>query len=218
MKEHMMEAMKRKRALLHEEHDGEHAQGQSAMTGNEELAPARGAHKSDAMLGHPDGKNTEQDARSSTEYENQTELGKQGGFDHEVHSSPVNSKNMFHDPKKDTHDDADPNMHRNMAGDGGGLNAKYDKMGVDEHKDVRHQSSSMAKHNMDKGEALKHQELSKVQGKTAIGHHAAMQPGIDSDSDHEIEAENDGDEAPKSHFGMKGARAKLDGFLSKMKR
>jgi len=264
MKEHMMEAMKRKRAMIqqHEEDSkGPHAAGQSP--GDDELAPASGASKRDALLGKPDGKNSYKDAESHEEAKNETMLGQEGGFNKEVHTSPSNSKVMFHDPKEDTHDPVDLNRHRNMAGDGS--NSKYDKMGVDEHKDVRLQSSKMAFKNAKKAEGLKYDALKKVKAdmdiKSGIESHGRdagkdvedavsdneMQKGFsapmskvnrsgskeqmwdqDKEGSHdegglyaEEGAEGDGDmESSKMRgkmSGLKGARARLDGFLSKMK-
>jgi hypothetical protein len=152
----MLEAVKRKRYQIqqHEEDaTGEHADGQSSQDGDDELAPVGGSGKKDALMGgKPDTEGEPGNTRDPMK-QGQTKLGEEGGFDHEEHSSPENSKNLFQDPKKDTHDSVDLNAHRNMAGDGS--NSKYDKMGVDDHKDVRMQSSKMAGLNARKGEALK---------------------------------------------------------------
>ena len=264
MKEQMLEAMKRKRAMIqqHEEDaQGEHAASQSSQSDDQELAPSRGSEKDTLMskAGKEPG-----NAESSRDEDNQTALGEQGGFDHVDHASaPENSKVLFHDPKKDTHDPADLNRNRNMAGDGS--NSKYDKMGVDEHKDVRHQSSKLAGENAVKNEGLKKSVLGDVKSKVNLkspmasqGEEAGMdaedslrdnsqQAGFkapfskvnrsgsksqDWDVDKEgannkgglyaEEGNEDGDEEgsemkPKM-TGLKGARAKLDGFLSKMKK
>lgn len=228
MKEHMLEAVKRKRAQLqqHEEDStGEHAEGQSAETGDEELAPASGGSKRDALLGKPDGKDSNAPAESHEESQNQTKLGASGGFDKEVHTSPANSKNLFHDPKKDTHDPVDLNRHKLMGADEGGVSNKYDKMGVNEHLDVRKQSSVLAKHNATKDEGLKNRALASVKAKLNISSPKASSDGEagmdggDAVSDNETEGDgNEGGFGGGKLSGLKGARARLDGFLSKMKR
>lgn len=200
----MLEAVKRKRAML--QHDEEYSHD-----GEEELAPMSGSHKKDALLGEPEGSNAEENAETPEEEKNETALGEEGGFDHVEHASaPENSKNQFHDPKKDTHDEVDPNMHRNMAGEGGGLETKYDKMGVSEHKDVRLQSSKMAKHNMQKAAEIKGKEhaivASKMKTQAPMASH-----GEDA---HDAVA---GDNEQMQVSPMKRARGKLEGFLSKLK-
>lgn len=255
-KDGMMEAVKRRKFVKQHEEDshGEHAQGQSAMTGDDELAPARGAAGKDVNLGgHPDDSGAPQETRDAA-HQGQTKLGMEG-FDHvDKSSAPVNSKPMFHDPGKDTHDDADPNMHRNMAGDGS--NSKYDKMGVDEHKDVRLQSSDMAKSNMMRGSAGKMAARKMVGDATNVernpvdhgesvvsgqqnnqqqkGFAAPMSKvnksgdkGMAWDQDEEgasggsglygADGEEDQQREALKNKGMKGARSRLEGFLSKKK-
>jgi hypothetical protein len=215
MKEHMIEAVKRKRAMIqqHEEDSkGPHAEGQSAQTGDEELAPESGSSNRDALLGKPGGTNHEEDAESPEEEGNDTELGEEGGFDHiSKDSAPENSKVLFQDPKKDTHDEADPNMHRNMAGDGGGLATKYDKMGVKEHTDPRLQSSHMAKRNMGRAEGVKSKEHALVAQKT---HTQAPRASHGEDVHDAVAGDN---EQMQGYSPLKKARAKLDGFLGKLK-
>lgn len=218
MKEHMLEALKRKRSQIQYESDskGPHAGGQSEETGDEELAPVGGSAKHDAMLGKPGGHNSSADAESESESENQNAMGEGGdGFQDgpDSHASaPKNSRSLFQDPKKDTHDEVDPNMHRNMAGDGGGLETKYDDMGVDVHKDVRSQSSHMAKHNMGKAEALKHKEAGLVGRKTQTDLH---DPGKGEDAHDAVAGDN---EKMQGYGPMKKARSKLDSFIGSLKR
>lgn len=209
----MIEAMKRKRAMLKSEHDSYDSGGEGEGDDDNELAPMSGSHKRDALLGEPEGSNAEENAESPEEEKNETALGEEGGFDHIEHAAaPANSKNLFHDPKKDTHDEVDPNMHRNMAGDGGGLETKYDKMGVNEHKDVRAQSSQMAKHNMQKNAAIKKKEHSLVASKTNTQAPAASH----GEDVHDAVAGDD--ERMQGYSPMKMARSKLDGFLGKLKK
>jgi hypothetical protein len=165
----MLEAVKRKRYQIqqHEEDQtGEDSEGQSARMGDDELAPVSGSHQRDALLGKPETEGEPGDVKDES-HQNQTELGKQGGFNKlDKAGAPENSKNLFHDPKKDTHDAVDLNKHRNMAGDGS--NSKYDKMGVNEHKDVRLQSSNLAKKNAIKAEAIKGQSRKSVKSSMDI--------------------------------------------------
>ena len=278
MKEHMMEAIKRKKFQKQYESDseGEHSEGQSAKEGDQELAPEggmsphseQGSHSRDALLGHP----PEHPALKATrpaDLQGETQLGKEIGFDHESHGSPANSKNLFIDTKKDPHDPVDLNRHRNMAGDGS--NPKYDNMGVDEHVDVRKQASKLTGKNAIAGEAQKRHERGFVKSKMDIASkessagsdfgrdagtdsedavkHNSLQAGFGApqskvnrsgsakqgwDMDEEGangrdsfykaggETDHDGDEeghSMKSRMtGFKSARAKLDGFLSKMKK
>jgi len=202
----MLEAVKRKRFQLKSgEEDMEHDKDQ-------ELAPER-----DNM------ENSAHDVRSPM-HQNQTALGKEGFAKEEHVGGPLNSKNMFHDPKKDTHDEVDLNSDRNMAGSGGGLETKYDKMGVDEHKDVRAQSSHLAKANMHKAGALKSASRHAVQGsmdihdKDASSDREAGDDVTDALGD-EPEGKGSSDIAFDSGRGgaMKAARGKLEGFLSKRK-
>jgi hypothetical protein len=274
MKEHMLEAVKRRKFTKQYESDsdGEHAEGQGSEIGDQELAPSSGmskttgSHERDALLGHPSAHPALKDTRPA-DLQGETQLGEEQGFDKEMGhvSAPANSKNLFHDPKVDTHDPVDLNRHRNMAGDGS--NPKYDKMGVDEHTDVRKQSSKLAGVNARKGEGLKDKERSFVKSKMDISSPKAssdreagmdasgvvgdnsMQKGFkapfskvnrsgdksqgwDQDSEGPNakgamyaeggESDHDGDEEGSSMkprmTGLKGARAKLDGFLSKMKK
>lgn len=191
MKEHMLEAVKRKRAMLEDESDGE-------------LAPDGDESKS--LGGHAPEMN-----------ENQTALGKEG-FDHEEHSgAPMNSKDKFFNVKKDTHDSADLNEHRDMAPGSSQLDEKYSTMGVDPHKDVRQQSSHLAKANAMRNEAMKSKTSSIVGHKTAVDMH---DPGMGEDVQPESGqmAENSARPGqPEAKFGLKGARGKLEGFLSRMK-
>lgn len=183
---------------------------------SDELAP-QGSSKHDAMMGKPEGKNTTQDADLGDQNKNQTALGKQGGFDHISKTSPANSKPMFHDPRKDTHDDADPNLGRNMAGNQGD-NTQHDEMGVDVHKEPRLQSSKMAARNMSSARGLKDSSRSDVKGEMD------MPDVVPSHGEDVKDAPGDTgtavtDRAVQTKFGgLKGARQKLDGFLSKMKR
>jgi hypothetical protein len=178
----MLEAVKRKRGQLKMNEGTE----EEALHG--EKVPGPIGHGSDMGQG-------------------QTALGKEG-FDHEEHAgAPENSKPMFHDPKKDTHDAVDLNKHRNMAGDGS--NPKYDKMGVDEHKDVRLQSSHLARANAVHAENLKAKSRHQVQSAMNID---------DKDASHGEEVEDafgnheqeQGFAAPKSKVNKSGKEMASD--------
>jgi len=256
IKEAMLAAVKRKRADLqqHEEDSkGPHAEGQSAKDGDDELAPARGEGEAGTMKSREEKYGDTRDA----DVQGETREGLSGFDKIDKSTAPANSKNLFHDPKVDTHDDADPNMQRNMAGDGS--NSKYDKMGVDEHEDPRLQSSKMAATNMAKNKALKlaaHNKIDRdvnVDGDGMDDHgegsfegkiNQQQQKGFPArkskvnmsgdkeqmpDQDMEgvagkggLYAEHGEGDEQREAFRQKGpmkmARAKLDGFLGKMKK
>lgn len=228
----MLEAVKRKRYQIqqHEEDQtGPDNEGEGARMGDDELAPASGSHNRDALLGKPETEPEPTDEKSET-HQNETELGQEGGFNKVIKAgAPANSKNLFHDPKKDTHDPVDLNKHRNMANTG--LNEKYDKMGVNEHKDVRLQSSNLAKRNAIKDEGIKKQSRSAVKSsmdmpdieptnsedvQDAVHDNEQQGPGFDSDDSNGADSDND-TAPPGSGGAMKKARGRLEGFLSKMK-
>jgi hypothetical protein len=213
----LLEAVKRKRALIQYQKEDPDVNSQSKDEDNEDLAPA-GANKAsehDALLGTPDGKNSSEPAESSSDADNQTALGKEQGFDRESHESPANSKNLFLDPKKDTHDPVDLNKHRDMAGREGERN-QNDDMGVDVHQDVRRQSSKLAGKNAVRAEGLKNSFRNDVKGKMDLSSKMASSDG-DAGKDAPDAAAAINPDNPGKLTGMKSARAKLDGFLSKMK-
>lgn len=208
----LLEAVKRKRAMI--QYQSKDAEDPNHDESDGELAPDGNANKAsehDALLGKPGGKDSTQPAESSAKDDNQTQLGHDGGFDKEVHTSPENSKNQFLNPKKDTHDAADLTKDRNMAGADGERN-QNDEMGINPHKEVRSQSSGLAK-----GNAVKAEGIKKAFGKT-IGEKLDVNtsdPGHGEESkDASAGVQSDN---PGRLTGMKSARSKLDGFLSKMK-
>ena len=203
----MLEAVKRKRFLL--QHSSEEPES-SSHEEDQELAP-ESASKHDALLGKPGGKNDQNPAESQEDSDNETAEG-QEGFDKISHKSPANSKNLFANPKKDTHDPVDLNKDRNMAG-ADAENNQHDEMGVDVHEDPRMQSSKMAKHNAVKAEGIKNSERKMVKGDMQIPD-VVPSHGEDNPDASPDEKVND---KPRLG-GLKGARAKLDGFLSKMKK
>lgn len=213
----MLEAVKRKRFLLQHESDskGEHDEGQSTHSEDNELAPSgesSQASSHDALLGKPDGKDSPMDAESPKEGENETALGKQGGFNKTSKKSPENSKNLFVNTKKDSHDPVDLNKNRNMAG-ADRQNNQHDDMGVDVHENPRLQSSKMAFHNSKKAEAIKNSSRKEVKSDMDI------EDNVPSHGEDNPDASPDNTANDKPRLsGLKGARAKLDGFLSKMKK
>lgn len=259
-----MEALKRKQAAGHKQYQSNDktpgGSGQGFNDEDGELAPTR-ASEHDAILGTPVDAGYAADSFEEHN-QNQTALGKQGGLEKNgKQTSPANSKDLFQDPKVDTHDPVDLNRDRNMAGDGS--NSKYDKMGVDEHVDPRMQSSKLAAANMKMNQSIKDRSRKQVKSAMNIkdnvpsmGEDAPgavsdnqMQKGFaapvsrvnqagedlkwDQDRDgvqgsgagNEGLYDNNADEGvdqhmpePKKRFsGIKGARAKLDGFLNRRK-
>ena len=208
----MLEAVKRKRFLLQHETDstGEHDEGQSTHSDDDELAPNSSASH-DALLGKPGGKNSMSPAEDHEDSENETAEG-QDGFPKVSKTSPANSKNLFADPKKDTHDPVDLNHDRNMAGSDA-TNTQHDEMGVNVHKDVRSQSSNMAKNNAVKDEGIKSSSRAGVKSDMQI---PDVTPSHGEDNP-EASPTNNVNDKPRL-TGMKGARAKLDGFLAKRKK
>lgn len=212
----LLEAVKRKRAAIQYQKDDSNVNEQSKDEDSDgELAPEGNANKGsdhDALLGSPDGKDSKMPAESSEQDDNQTALGHSGGFNKQIKANaPENSKNLFVNPKKDTHDPVDLNKDRNMAGEQGESN-QQDEMGVEPHEDVRSQSSALAGKNAVKAEGIK-----KAFGKT-IGSKLDVNtsdPGKGEDSPDPVSAINS--DNPGKLTGMKSARSKLDGFLSKMK-
>lgn len=211
----LLEAIKRKRSLIQYQKDDHDVNEQSESEDSDgELAPEGNSNKGsdhDALLGSPGGKDSMAPAESSEEGQNQTALGHSGGFNKEIHSSPKNSKNLFVNPKKDTHDPVDLNKNRDMAGVEGESN-QHDEMGINPHEEVRSQSSALAGKNAVKSEGIK-----KVFGKN-IGSKLDVNmsdPGKGEDSPDPVAAVNS--DNPGKFTGMKSARAKLDGYLSKFK-
>lgn len=211
----MLEAVKRKRLMIqqHEtDNSSEHAEGEGADTDGE-LAPASGSSTKDALLGKPVGESEPSPAESLSDSDNETQLGTEGGFNKiSKATAPANSKNLFQNPKKDTHDPVDLNKDRNMAGPDA-ENNQHDEMGVQPHQDVRMQSSLMAKKNAIKDEGIKSFARKDVKSKMNI---ADVVPSHGEDNPDASPDEEVNDKPRLS--GMKGARAKLDGFLSKMKK
>jgi len=201
----MLEAIKRKRYMMKEMpmHEPE-----AETTKDDELAPVSASHEHDALLGNPakvgKGKLVE-DAIQDGEKDNQVAEGMRG-FGKDGKPAPDNSHDDFFDTKKDSHDPVDLNEHRNMAGADGESN-QMDHMGVHAGKDVRLQSSAMAKHNAMNNEHIKKESRGVV--KKAIGiNQPDANPG---------DGLGDGDGPTDEKSGMKLARSRMNGFLSKMR-
>jgi hypothetical protein len=210
----MLEAVKRKRYMIQSQSEslGPKGQGGEGSEESDELAPEGSASK-DALLGKPVSKDSSPDTRDSGE-QGETALGQEGGFDHEEHKSPENSKNLFLNPKKDTHDAVDLNKNRNMAGSEG-ENTQHDEMGVDAHRDVRLQSSNMAKKNAFRAEGAKDEARKTVKGQMAMPNLTPSQGEEAGKDSPEATKAEEGSRKPASFVGMKGARAKLDKFFGK---
>jgi hypothetical protein len=211
----LLEAVKRKRAMIqYQSKDAEDPNHDGMDKDDGELAPDGSANKAsthDALLGHPDGKDTGNEAETPEESKNETAEG-QDGFPNISHASaPGNSKNLFVNPKKDTHDAVDLNRDRDMAGVEGDSN-QHDDMGVDTHKDVRRQSSGLAHKNAVKAEGIKNAVRKDVKSKVEIPDNVPSHGEDAKDAVSGVQSDN-----PGKLTGMKSARAKLDGFLSKMK-
>lgn len=206
----MLEAVKRKRFLLQHEQDSseEHNEGQSTHSDDDELAPNSSASH-DALLGKPGGKNDQDPAESQADSDNETAEGQDGFPKISKATAPENSNNQFLNPKKDTHDPVDLNADKNMAGPDA-ENTQHDEMGVDTHKDVRTQSSKMAKNNAHKDEGIKNSTRKDVKGKMSIPD-VVPSHGEDNPDASPDERVND---KPRL-TGMKGARAKLDSFFGR---
>jgi hypothetical protein len=204
----MLEAVRRKRQMIqqHEQDESELHGGDKTAQEENGLAPVSQAHggsEHDVLRGGtPDGQNSKAPAETRDEDDNQTELGQEGGFDHISKGSPVNSKTLFQNPKVDTHDDADPNMGKQMSGEQGESN-QTDQMHVNVGDDPRKHSAPQTESNMAKMKAQKGATLATAKEDM---HMSNVVPSHGEDG------------TEYKGKGLKAARSKMDGFLAKLRK